>query len=114
MVPAACAMRSLLALKLVGSARHRHVKSYILDEGLSKRSRSQKGMIAFLAQDAETRVFCFMDQIDATADITVTGGQVVVKFQKRAHNPLLVAAGFDKTGVAIRWLRWKRLRLVFG
>ena len=25
---------------------------------VSKRSRSQKGMLAFLAQDAETRVFC--------------------------------------------------------
>ena len=129
MVPAACAMRSLLALKLFGTARHRHVMSYVLDEGLalfaglnaipkrsflteyscriapscyprlmrhwfdrvsrlglrwgtsfdldfhtipfhgedalvekhyvSKRSRSQKGMLAFLAQDAETRVFCY-------------------------------------------------------
>jgi hypothetical protein len=38
----------------------------------------------------------------------------VVRFQKRAHNPLLVAAGFDKTDVAIPWLGGKRLRLVFG
>ena len=122
-------MRSLLALKLFGTARHRHVMSYALDEGLalfaglnaipkrsflteyscriapscyprlmrhwfntvsrlglrwgasfdldfhtipfhgedalvekhyvSKRSRSQKGMLAFLAQDAETHVFCY-------------------------------------------------------
>src|SRR5262249_21863165 len=129
MVPAGCALRSLLALKLFGSAHHRHVMSYVLDEGLalfaglnvipkrsflteyscrippscyprlmrhwfdtvsrlglswgasfdldfhtipfhgedalvekhyvSKRSRSQKGMLAFLAQDAETRVFCY-------------------------------------------------------
>src|SRR6516165_4373137 len=129
MVPAACAMRSLLALKLFGTGRHRNVMSYVLDEGLalfaglnaipkrsflteyscriaptcyprlmrhwfdrvsrlglrwgtsfdldfhtipfhgedalvekhyiSKRSRSQKGMLAFLAQDAETRVFCY-------------------------------------------------------
>jgi hypothetical protein len=56
----------------------------------------------------------FMDLIDATADITITEGQVVVKFQKRAHNPLLVAAGFDKTDVVIPWLGRKRLRLVFG
>jgi hypothetical protein len=35
MVPAACAMRSLLALKLFGTARHRHVMSYVLDEGLA-------------------------------------------------------------------------------
>ena len=129
MVPAACALRSLLALKLFGNARHWHVMSSVLDEGLalfaglnvvpkrsflaeyscripptcypslmhdwfdtvsrlglqwgtsfdldfhtipfhgedpliekhyvSKRSRSQKGILAFLAQDAETRVFCY-------------------------------------------------------
>jgi hypothetical protein len=129
MVPAACAFRSLLALKLFGNARHSHVMSAVLDEGLalfaglnvvpkrsflteyscrvepacyprlmrgwfdavsrlglkwgksfdldfhtipfhgddalvekhyvSKRSRRQKGMLAFLAQDAETRVFCY-------------------------------------------------------
>ena len=129
MVPAACAVRSLLALKLFGNARHSHVMSSVLDEGLalfaglnvvpkrsflteyscriepacypklmrdwfdavsrlglqwgtsfdldfhtipfhgddalvekhyvSKRSRRQKGMLAFLAQDADTRVFCY-------------------------------------------------------
>jgi hypothetical protein len=129
MVPASCALRSLLALKLFGSARHGHVMSYVLDEGLalfaglnvipkrsflteyscriepdrypvlmqrwfdaasriglergvsfdldfhtipfhgedalvekhyvSKRSRRQKGMLAFLAQDADKRVFCY-------------------------------------------------------
>src|SRR3954447_10511810 len=56
----------------------------------------------------------FMDLIDATADILITEREVVVKFQKRAHNPLLVAAGFDKTDVVIPWLGGKRLRLVFG
>ena len=129
MIPAACAVRSLLALKLFGNARHSHVMSSVLDEGLalfaglnvipkrsflteyscriepacyptlmrdwfdavsrlglkwgtsfdldfhtipfhgedalvekhyvSKRSRRQKGMLAFLAQDADTRVFCY-------------------------------------------------------
>jgi transposase len=129
MIPAAHAMRSLLALKLFGSARHSHVMSSVLDEGLalfaglnvipkrsflteyscridpaayprlmslwfdalgklklkrgtsfdldfhtipfhgddvilekhyvSKRSRRQKGVLAFLAQDADTRVFCY-------------------------------------------------------
>src|SRR5512135_1269158 len=129
MVPAACAVRSLLALKLFGNARHSHVMSSVLDEGLalsaglnvvpkrsflteyscrvepacypalmrdwfdtvsrlglewgtsfdldfhtipfhgddalvekhyvSKRSRRPKGMLAFLAQDADTRVFCY-------------------------------------------------------
>jgi hypothetical protein len=56
----------------------------------------------------------FMDLIDATADLMMTEREVVVKFQKRAHNPLLIAAGFDKTDVVIPWLGRKRLRLVFG
>ena len=56
----------------------------------------------------------FRDLIDATADITIEEARVVVKFQKRAHNPLLVAAGFDRTDVVIPWLGGKRLRLVFG
>jgi transposase len=129
MIPAGCAMRSLLALKLFGSARHSHVMSYVLDPGIalfaglnaipkraflteyscridpgtypnmmrlwfdamqsigmdrgtsfdldfhtipfhgedalvekhyvSKRSRKQKGILVFLAQDAKTRVFCY-------------------------------------------------------
>lgn len=129
MIPAGCAVRSLLALKLFGSARHSHVMSYVLDEGLalfaglnvvpkraflteyscrvepqchpelmtrwfnaiknlglergdsfdldfhtipfhgedalvqkhyvSKRSRRQKGILAFVAQDASTHVFCY-------------------------------------------------------
>src|SRR5580658_8631779 len=134
MIPAGQAVRSLLALKLFGNARHSHVMSYVLDEGLAlfaglnvipkrsflteyscridpacyaklmrswfdairplglrlgssfdldfhtipfhgddalvekhyvaKRSRKQKGVLAFLARDAEKRVFCY-----ARADI---------------------------------------------
>jgi hypothetical protein len=56
----------------------------------------------------------FRDLVDATAGVTITEGDVVVRFQKRAHNPLLIAAGFDTTDVAIPWLAGKRLRLVFG
>ena len=129
MIPAGCAIRSLLALKLFGSGRHSHVMSYVLDEGLalfaglnvipkraflteyscriepqcypkmmrlwfdamqslglergisfdldfhtipfhgedafgpkhyvSKRSRRQKGILAFVAQDSSTQVFCY-------------------------------------------------------
>src|SRR5262249_54842468 len=56
----------------------------------------------------------FRDLIDATADLTIEEARVVVKFQKRAHNPLLIAAGFDRTDVVIPWLGGKRLRLGFG
>ncbi|MGD0783859.1 MAG: hypothetical protein ABSA30_13470, partial [Candidatus Aminicenantales bacterium] len=129
MVPAGAAMRSLLALKLFANARHSHVMTHVLDEGLalfaglnvvpkrsflteyscrirpschpilmaewldairgrglqsggsfdldfhtipfhgedalvekhyvSKRSRRQKGLLAFLAQDAHHHLFCY-------------------------------------------------------
>jgi hypothetical protein len=52
--------------------------------------------------------------IDVTADIAIRESQIEVKFQKRAHNPLWLAAGFDKTDVVVPWLGRKRLRLVFG
>jgi hypothetical protein len=39
---------------------------------------------------------------------------IVVRFQKRAHNPLAMAAGFDKTDQPIPWLGNRRLQLVFG
>jgi hypothetical protein len=56
----------------------------------------------------------FRDFIDASAGVTITEDDVVVKFQKRAHNPLLVAVEFDKTDVRVPWLGGKRLRFVFG
>ena len=129
MVPADCAVRSLLAMKLAAKSRHGHLMAHVHDDGLalfaglnvvpkraflteyscridpdayprcmrawfdavgrlglkrgvsfdldfhtiphhgedalmqkhyvSKRSRRQKGVLAFLAQDAKTRVFCY-------------------------------------------------------
>jgi hypothetical protein len=56
----------------------------------------------------------FRDFIDATATIRLTEREVVVRFQKRAHNPLLLAAGFGDTDVAIPWLGKKRLRIELG
>jgi hypothetical protein len=56
----------------------------------------------------------FRDFVDATADITIGEQEIVVKFQKRAHNPLLVAAEIDKTDAVIPWLGGKRLRFILG
>ena len=56
----------------------------------------------------------FRDFIDATAQVTLSENEIVVRFQKRAHNPLLLAADFAKTDVPIPWLGGKHLRLVFG
>ncbi len=44
----------------------------------------------------------------------VSHAQIVVRFQKRAHNPLLSASGFDRTDATVPWLGNKRLRLVMG
>jgi hypothetical protein len=56
----------------------------------------------------------FRDFIDATATVTVGATDVVVRFQKRAHNPLLLAAGFDETRAKVPWLGDRPLRFVFG
>jgi len=56
----------------------------------------------------------FRDFVDATARIDIDAEAIWVRFQKRAHNPLLVAAGFDKTNVRIPWLGDRPVRLIFG
>jgi Transposase DDE domain len=56
----------------------------------------------------------FRDFIDAVGLITLTDHEISVRYQKRAHNPLLIAAGFANTEVSVPWLGDKRLRLVFG
>ena len=56
----------------------------------------------------------FRDFIDAVGLITLTDHEIIVQYQKRAHNPLLIAAGFANTDVGVPWLGEKRLRLVFG
>jgi len=56
----------------------------------------------------------FRDFVDATATIDLTEKEVMVQLQKRAQNPLLLAAGFDKECLPIPWLANRTLRLVFG
>lgn len=46
--------------------------------------------------------------------ITLTADSIRVGFQKRAHNPLLLAAGFDETDIVVPWLGGKRLQFSFG
>lgn len=64
-------------------------------------------------QHAKSRPL-FRDFVEAAGHITITEQTVVVHFQKRAHNPLLIAAGFGNTDVPIPWLGGKRLKLYFG
>jgi len=56
----------------------------------------------------------FRDFVDATAQVSLTEKDILVRFQKRAHNPLLLAARFDQTQQSVPWLDGKRLRLQFG
>jgi hypothetical protein len=56
----------------------------------------------------------FRDFIDATATLTIDEKNIFVSFQKRAHNPLLIASGLDKLEVRVPWLGRKRLQLVLG
>jgi len=56
----------------------------------------------------------FRDFVEATAQVHILEKEIVVHFQKRAHNPLLLAAAFDKKNVPIPWLGGKRLQLLFG
>jgi transposase len=56
----------------------------------------------------------FRDFVEATAQVHIQEKDIVVQFQKRAHNPLLLAAGFDKKNVPIPWLQGKRIQLQFG
>ena len=55
----------------------------------------------------------FRDFIDATATIEINQRAITVQFQRRAHNPLLLAAGFEQTDVQIPWLG-RRLQFTFG
>ena len=63
--------------------------------------------------NAESR-HLFRDFIQASAQITVSQEAIEVRFQKRAHNPFLLAAGLNTTDQVIPWLGKKRLRLIFG
>jgi transposase len=62
---------------------------------------------------AESR-HLFRDFIDATATVDIEAKHIHVQFQKRAHNPLLTAAGFASTDLPIPWLGNKRLAFTLG
>ncbi len=62
---------------------------------------------------AESR-HIFRDFIDASARVRISDEEVLVQFGKRAHNPLLVGAGFANTAIAVPWWGGRRLKLAFG
>ncbi len=56
----------------------------------------------------------FRDFINAVAHVMITEREILVRFQKRAHNPHLTAAGLAKTDLPVPWLGNRRLQLLFG
>lgn len=56
----------------------------------------------------------FRDFVEANAHVEISERDICVHFQKRAHNPLLLAAGVDKIDVKIPWLGRRRLNLILG
>jgi hypothetical protein len=56
----------------------------------------------------------FRNFIEATAHVMITEREIVVSFQKRANNPLLLAAGFGKTDKPVPWLKGRRLKFQVG
>ncbi|TRZ87153.1 hypothetical protein D4R89_10110 [bacterium] len=56
----------------------------------------------------------FRDLVDATATVSISPREITVRYQKRAHNPLLIAAGFDKIETAVPGWEGRKLKLVFG
>lgn len=56
----------------------------------------------------------FRDFVQATAQVEIAANDIRVRFGKRAHNPLLLAAGFADTDVVVPWLGGKKLLLSFG
>jgi hypothetical protein len=61
--------------------------------------------------DAQARRI-FRDLVDIPADVNVTPEEIVVRFHRRAHLPIVVASGLLNTPVPIPWWRGARLRLV--
>ena len=64
-------------------------------------------------QKAKSR-HIFRDFIDATATLIISGKDISVRFQKRAHNPMLLDAGFQDLAVSIPWLKGRRLHFAIG
>lgn len=66
-----------------------------------------------LYANAESR-HIFRDLVEASARVVIAEREIVVHFGKRAHNPLLLRAGFAATDVPVPWWGGRRLRLAFG
>ncbi len=63
-------------------------------------------------QNAKSRTL-FRNFVKAPADITITDDHIDVRLGRRANNPFLLNASYDKTDIAVPWLGDRRLRISF-
>jgi len=56
----------------------------------------------------------FRDFIEASATVEIRANEIHVRLQKRAHNPMLIAAGLDAGATRVPWLANKTLKVVLG
>jgi len=61
--------------------------------------------------DAQARRI-FRDLIDMPADVAITEHEVVVRFHRRAHLPIVLASGLIDQPVAVPWWQGRSLRLI--
>ena len=61
--------------------------------------------------DAQARRI-FRDLLDIPADVTVTSKEVLVRFHRRAHLPIVLASGLLNAAVPIPWWGRTPLRLI--
>lgn len=86
-----------LQLTLIGSSLYRLLGAHIGNGYATAKSRH-----------------IFRDFVDATAHVRITDDAVIVRFGKRAHNPLLLEAGFAKTNIPVPWWGGRRLKIELG
>jgi hypothetical protein len=60
--------------------------------------------------DAQARVI-FRDLIDMPATVNVTAKEVQVRFDRRAHLPIVLASGLFDTTIDVPWWNGVHLRL---
>ena len=61
-------------------------------------------------EDAQARQI-FRDLIDLPADVTLTDTEILVRFHRRAHLPILLASGLFEQSVPVPWWNGLPLRL---
>lgn len=99
------ALSSVVAMKVNGDV--------VLTVMASSLYRLRGSQVAEGYETAQSK-HIFRDLINATAQVVITESDISIHLQKRAHNPLLIAAGLHNTAISIPWLAHKRLQIGLG